>query len=260
MKAGIPSTLIDTLLNPIDWLVTNAETFLSAGVFVLAVFIVYKLLVRQVNGWEKRGLDENASFIVLRLFRWIAYAVVIVYMIHNFGFRLDSIASILAVAGGTVIGFASTNTIGNAISGLIIMGSRPFKIGDRVYYNNQFADIVSVDLIYTKMKTLDNVSISVPNQLLLQTAVTNYGKMGDTRRSITITKGFKTDFSQTEKSLIEAAQAVEGVLVDPKPYVQITNLGDKGAEYTLYYYITDLRKLQKIEANLRREIVTRGIL
>ncbi len=256
----IPSTLTDTFSKPIEWLIANTEALLYAGIFILAVFVGYKLFEGQVKKWESRGLDENASFIVLRFFRWIAYAAVAVYLIHNFGFKLDSIASILAVAGGTVIGFASMNTLGNAISGLIIMGSRPFKIGDLVYYNNQFAEITSVDLIYTKMKTLDNITISVPNQLLLQTSVTNYGKTGNTRRTIVVTKSAKEDSGELEKGLVEAAQAVEGILVDPKPCVQITNFDDKGIEYTLYYYITDMRKLSQIEADLRREIVARHIL
>ncbi|NIO38168.1 mechanosensitive ion channel, partial [Candidatus Bathyarchaeota archaeon] len=66
-----------------------------------------------------------------------------------------------------IIGFAAINTIGNAIAGLIVMTSRPFEVGDRIFFEGQFADIVSIDLIYTKMVTLDNVLISVPNQELL---------------------------------------------------------------------------------------------
>lgn len=76
-------------------------------------------------------------------------------------------AGFLALAGGTIIGFASMNTIGNVIAGTIVLISKPFKIGDRILFNKQFADVVPIDLIYTRMKTLDNVLISVPNQQLL---------------------------------------------------------------------------------------------
>jgi len=253
------TALTDTLSKLFEWLLTNAEAFLWAGIFILAVFIVYRVLVEQVRKWEERGLDENASFVIQRLFRWIAYIAVIIYIVHNFGFKLDTIGNYLAVAGGTIIGFAAMNTLGNAISGLIIMTSRPFKIGDRVFYNNQFADVVSIDLIYTKMRTLDNVSISVPNQLLLQTSITNYGKMGATRRNITVTRKYDDDFTETEGRLFEAARAVQGVLVEPTPYVHITSLGEKSVDYTLYFFITDLRKLPDIEAALRKEIIARRI-
>jgi small-conductance mechanosensitive channel len=60
--------------------------------------------------------------------------------------------------------------------------------------------------------------------------------------------------------LLEAARAVQGVLVEPIPYVQITSLSEKSVDYTLYFFITDLRKLTDIEATLRREIVARRIL
>ena len=59
--------------------------------------------------------------------------------------------------------YSKTDTIGNAIAGLIVMTSRPFRVGDRIFFNGQFADVVAIELIYTKMVTLDNVLVSVPN-------------------------------------------------------------------------------------------------
>jgi len=120
-----------------------------------------------------------------------------------------------ALAGGTIIGFAAMNTIGNAIAGIIVMTSRPFKIGDRIFFNGQFADIEAIDLIYTRMRTLDNVLVSVPNQELLKSEIDNYGKKRVVRRGCSITAGYELTAEQVEKALMEAASKVEEVLENP---------------------------------------------
>ncbi len=91
-------------------------------------------------------------------------------MIFNtLGIQIDFFLGLWVLAGGTIIGFASMNTIGNALAGIIIMVSRPFKIRDRLFFQEQYVVVEDIDLIYTRMRTLDNVVISVPNQILLET-------------------------------------------------------------------------------------------
>jgi small-conductance mechanosensitive channel len=79
----------------------------------------------------------------------------------------------IALVGGTVIGFASINTIGNMIARLIEMTNRPFGVGDRLYYNNQFVNVEGIEIIYTKVRTIDDVLLAIPNQELLKTEIEN---------------------------------------------------------------------------------------
>ena len=158
-------------------------------------------------------------------------------------------------SGGTIIGFAAINTIGNAISGLIVMTSRPFEVGDRIFLNEQFADVVAIDLIYTKMLTLDNVLVSVPNQELLKVEIDNYGKKKVVRRHCTVTPGFEYGSLDVEKALLEAASKVKGVLKEPKPYVWITKFQNYAVEYNLYVFINDIKRLPEIDAELHRKVL-----
>jgi small-conductance mechanosensitive channel len=154
-----------------------------------------------------------------------------------------------------VVGFAAINTIGNAIAGIIVMLSRPFEIGDRISYQGDFADVEEIDLIYTRMRTLDNVLISLPNQELLERQIENYGKDRILRRKRSITAGYDVDKETVENALFEAASRVEGILQDPEPYVWITELGNFAAEYTLYFYVNDVRILRRVEADVNREVL-----
>lgn len=165
------------------------------------------------------------------------------------------ISGLFTLLGGTIIGFAALNTLGNAIAGLIVMTSRPFRVGDRVFFNGQFADIEAIELIYTRMLTLDNVLISIPNQELLKAQIDNYGKTSVVRRQVVVTPGFEYDNRDVEGALLEAAARVPRVLREPKPYVRITDLQPFAVEYTVYVLINDIAGLREIDAELHREVL-----
>lgn len=238
------------------WISSNLGRIVFSAAAIIIVFVVYKLLTRQITRLkEQRKLEDNIAFTLKRVFQWIAGLAIIVVIIAQFGIEVGIIAGLLALAGGTIIGFAAMNTLGNAIAGIIVMTSRPFQIGDRIYFNNQFADVVAVDLIYTRMRTLDNVLVSVPNQELLKSEIDNYGKKTNVRRSCSITAGYALDPKNVEIALLEAASKVEGVLKEPKPYVWITEFGNFSVEYTLYVFVNQIRSLPKIDADLKRTVL-----
>lgn len=238
------------------WLLANWQSLAISAISAVVVYVAYRLLSKEITKLEKRNkLEENVAFSLKRAFKWFFVLIAIGIVIAQFGFDVGLIAGFLALAGGTIIGFASMNTIGNAIAGIIVMVSKPFKIGDRIFFNNQFADVVAIDLIYTRMKTLDNVMISVPNQQLLTTEIDNYGKKSAVRRSCSVTIGYELSSEIVEKALLEAAAKVEGVLKEPKPYVWVTNLYNFSVEYTLYVFISQIKMLPLIDSCLKRTVL-----
>ena len=160
-----------------EFISSNLHKIIFSVIAIVVVFAVYRLLTGQIRRLrEQRKLDENVAFTIRRIFQWLFALIMFAVIFAQFGIEIGIIAGLLALAGGTIIGFAAMNTIGNAIAGIIVMTSRPFKIGDRIFFNCQFADVVAIDLIYTRLKTLDNVLVSIPNQELLKSEVENYGK------------------------------------------------------------------------------------
>ena len=105
------------------------------------------------------------------------------------------------------------------------------------------------------MKTLDNIMISIPNQQLLTSEIENFGKKNIVRRNCSITVGYELSSEQVESVLLEAATKVEGVLKEPTPYVWVTDLQNFSVEYTLYIFISQMKKLPIIDSNLRRTVL-----
>jgi small-conductance mechanosensitive channel len=240
------------------WISSNAGKIVFLVAAVIVVVVIHRLLSRQINRLkEQQKLEENIAFTLKRIFQWIAILAILIIVVSMFVTDIGIIGGLLSLAGGTIIGFASMNTLGNAIAGIIVMTSRPFKIGDRIFFNGQFADVIAIDLIYTRMKTLDNVLVSVPNQELLKSEIDNYGKKNTVRRSCSITAGYEIAPELVESALLEAARKLikkQVILKEPKPYVWITNFGDYAVEYSLYVYINKIKLLPKIDATLMRTV------
>ena len=248
-----------SLLDPInalgEWILSNINTILILVISVIVGYVIYKLIAKEISRLKKqKRLEEHLAYTLNRIVKWVIFLVILSATLAQLGVTLGVISGLLTILGGTIIGFAAINTIGNAISGLIVMTSRPFRVGGRIFFNGQFADVVAIELIYTKMITLDNVLVSVPNQELLKAEIDNFGKKRVIRRHVTVTPGFEYDSRDVEKALLEAAEKLPRVLKEPKPYVWITKFQNYAVEYTLYVFINDIKGLPEIDAELHRTV------
>jgi len=218
-------------------------------VAVIVGYVLYKAIAREITRLkDEKRLEPHIAYTLTRISQWVVILTVLSVILATFGVTIGMMSGFLALLGGTVIGFASVNTIGNGIAGLIVMTSRPFRVGDRIFFNGQFADVVAIELIYTKMLTLDDVLVSIPNQELLKAEIDNFGKDNVVRRHVTVTPGFEYNNRDVERALLEAAGKVPRVLEEPKPYVWITRFQNYAVEYTLYAFINDINGLPEIDA------------
>ncbi len=238
------------------WILSNIENVLVSVAAVIVGYVLYKIASREIRRLkEQKKLEEHLAYTLTRISKWIALLAVLSAVLAQFGVTIGVISGLLTILGGTILGFAAINTIGNAIAGLIVMTSRPFRVGDRIFFNGQFADVVAIELIYTKMQTLDNVLVSIPNQELLKAEIDNFGKKRIIRRRVTVTPGFECNPEDVEKALLEAAGNVSRALKDPKPYVWITEFQNYAVGYTLFVFINDIKNLPEIDAELHRTVL-----
>lgn len=229
---------------------------LVAGITLLIGFIIYKIIVREIHALaSRRGVRRHVAFTLQRVTQWVVSIILFFILFGVLGIKLGTFGGIITAVTGTILGFAAVNTLGNAIAGLIVMTSKPFTLGDRIFFNDQYADVIDIGIIYTKMNTLDNVLISVPNQTLLTSQIENYGKKKLVRRKCTITAGFEYDFLTIQNFLFEALDQVKHIRANPEPYVRITNIEKFAVEYTLYYFISEVKLLRQIEGNVNKRVL-----
>ena len=158
--------------------------------------------------------------------------MLVVIVIVIMGVPEASIAAVLASAGVT-IGLALQGGLSNIASGIILLITRPFSIGNFVTVAGESGTVTDINIYYTTIQTADNKLITIPNSAASSSNITNYS-VADTRRiDITVLVAYGTDTETVKSAMLEIANANERVLKDPVPTAVIAKLGDKGIEFSL---------------------------
>jgi small conductance mechanosensitive channel len=248
--------MIDPLSNVGEWVLSNLNSIVVSFLTVIIGYVIYALVLGQIRKFRDQGkLGVSLAWTMTRIAKWLTGFIIVASIRGQFGVTVGVISGLFALVGGTILGFASINAIGNAIAGLIVMINKPFNVGDRIFFNNQLADVEGIAIIYTKMRILDNVLISIPNQELLKTEIDTFGRERAVRRAVKVTPGYEYESTAVEHALMEAAAGVPGVLKEPTPYVWIMNFLDYAVEYTLYVFFSDIKRMQEIDAALYRSVL-----
>jgi small conductance mechanosensitive channel len=171
-----------------DWLISPSGGI--RAIFQLAIVVVWVggLLAGSalVKGLAGRLIDRSTNASVLlrnfltRSAYWLTLAIGLVTMLSFFGVRTSPF---LAVFGGIsfILGFALQDTIGNVASGLMIMISRPFDVGDFVSAGSEAGFVEAMSLVSTKFRTPDNQIIQIPNSRVWSDVIAN-ASASETRR------------------------------------------------------------------------------
>ena len=145
----------------------------------------------------------------------------------------------VSVFMGVLVSLASSSALSNMMAGLVLTYTGAFRHGDRVKVGEAFGDIIETSLLVTRIRTIKNEDITIPNSLVLGTTVTNYTREATTRGLIlhtTITIGYDAPWRKIHELLVEAALATPDILHEPRPFVWQTSLNDFYVSYEINAY------------------------
>jgi small-conductance mechanosensitive channel len=169
---------------------------------------------------------------------------------------LPLLTSVFSVLFGIGFSFAAAGAIGNLIAGLVLSKWKPYTVGDHVEIgNNVYGDVMMFDILYTKIKTIKEEVISVPNLSVLMNKVLNYSYLGACIVHSKISIGYDYDRKIVETLLIKAALKTEDILSEPKPFVLISELASYSIVYEINAYSDQPNRLSTIYSNLHKNIL-----
>ncbi len=137
---------------------------------------------------------------------------------------------------GVLFSFGSSAAIGNMVAGVVLTYTRAFQIGDRVKIGDTVGDVTEKTLIVTRVRTIKNVAVTIPNGTVLSSAVVNYTTLAESRGLLlntTVTIGYDAPWTQVHALLVDAARRTDHVLSEPAPFVLQTSLDDFYVSYQL---------------------------
>lgn len=221
-------------------------------------FLVLGSIVRRVmqNKFLKRfDIDHGLRFTLGRVAQYI---IVVIGVLISFQFLEINLTSLAVVFGllSVGIGFGLQNITANFISGLIIMFERPISVGDRVQVGDKEGDVTEISIRSTKIRTLNNISIIVPNNQFVENDVVNFSHGDPTfRLDINVGVSYSSDLDKVLKALNEIAEEHPKVMKTPKHQVHLTNFGDSSWDMELRVWIPNVKERYTLRNELNQAIV-----
>lgn len=183
-----------------------------------------------------RGSAQTAM-LAQRFVKYGLYIIVLMTVLGALGFDvkvLAGAAGLLTVA----IGFASQTSASNLISGLFLVGERPFVVGDTIRIGQTVGEVVAIDLLSIKLRTFDNLYVRIPNESVIKTELTNLTHYPIRRFDLPVSVAYRTDLAQVRALLVDVARASSRGLDEPEPKVFFLGYGDSGMQLQLSAWST----------------------
>ncbi len=265
---GIAETLINWITSPIKHALAGLINYLPNLFTVGVISIVTHYIIKFVK-FVATEIESGALVIEGFYPDWARPTLSIVtFLIYAFSFIIifpylpgsDSpIFQGVSVFVGVLFSFGSSSAISNAVAGLVITYMRPFKVGDRIKIGDISGDVIEKSLLVTRIRTIKNENITVPNSTVLGGSTTNYTTSAKEIGLILhsgVTIGYDVPWKQVHELLINAALATKGVLNEEnrKPFVLQTSLDDFYVSYQINIYTEDSQRMAGIYSELHQNI------
>ena len=164
----------------------------------------------------------------------------------------------LSIFVGFLISLGSTSLITNIISGIVLTYSRGLKIGDRVKIGETIGDVVDRTLLITRVRTIKNVVITIPNVVVMQNEIINFSSEARDAGLIlhtSVTIGYDEPWRNVQKLLVTAALETVDIMEYPEPYVLKTSLDNHYITYELNAYTDRPLLMEDIYSELHQNIL-----
>ena len=228
-----------------------------AAFAVLALFWVLAATVRALLRlvFKRVISDLTVENLLKQLAYYAIWAVGILVAADVLGFEPGAVITGLGLTG-LALGFALKDIISNFVSGIIILGLRPFEIGDEIVVGQTEGTVQRIELRATEIRTYDGRLVLVPNSELFTSRVTNNTAAPVRRAAVEVPVGYGTDLKTAEDALLRAAKAVSAVLDAPEPSVRLRQLGPTDVLMELRFW-TDSRRadLLATKSSVRHAVV-----
>lgn len=158
---------------------------------------------------------------------------------------------------GILFSLGSSSAISNMVAGIVLTYMRPYKIGDRIKVGEVMGDVIEKNLLVTRLRTIKNEDITIPNATILSGHTVNYSTVAKTMGLVlntTVTIGYDVPWQTVHNLLISAAEATEGIMADKKPFVLQTGLNDFNVSYQLNAYTALSNQMAAIYSRLHQNI------
>jgi small-conductance mechanosensitive channel/CRP-like cAMP-binding protein len=186
----------------------------------------------------------------------IAVLLLILFLVVSGVFKLDLTTILVSSAVfSAVIGLALQDILGNVISGVALHIERPFQVGDWVEVADQRGEVVEMSWRATRIRTLENNYVVIPNSNIAKERITNYKAPSPVlAQYLRVGTSYEAPPHKVKRAILEIAAQTSGVLKEPPPQVRTIDYGDFAIEYELKFWIDEYERHPSIQDDLKSRI------
>ena len=211
----------------------TAQNLLAAAialvVCIIAIWIVMKILRRIMD--RSKMAPSLANFILKVVKIALEFAAILI-VAGSLGFDVTALLAVFSLLG-LAISLSVQNLLGNLVSGVVLLMTKPIADGDFVEAGDAAGVVKNIGLFYTELTTLDNKVISVPNSDLSSAKIVNYTREENRRVDLVIGASYDCAIADVKKALYDAIARTDKVLADPAPQVLVEEYGASVIKYTV---------------------------
>ncbi len=256
---------IQELLAPILEMLQTDSIFAKIIIAILIFFIGWNIisLITKIfsNTLKKRNFDETLRPFISNLILWGLRAFLFITTASYLGIETTSFVALLG-ALGFAIGMAMQGALANFAGGVIILVTKPYKVGDLVEMQDSLGVVKEIRLFNTILLSPENKTIILPNGAISNGNITNYTVEGLIRVDLSVGISYTADIQKAKDTIMQVLQADKNVLKTPAPFVGVVELGDSSVNlavrpysspdkyWNVYFEINEKMKLALDNANI----------
>ena len=198
----------------------------------LVAFFIGRLVIRWIRkivrrSFERSGADKGVEQFVDSLLKYGLYALLVFSLISSLGFDTTSVAAVLA-SGGVAIGLALQGSLSNFAGGVLILLLKPFVVGDYIIEdtNGKEGTVKEIQIFYTKLSTIDNKTIVIPNGMLTNNSITNATAKDERQLDLRVSISYDADIRQAKNVIEELLEKDECIIKNEQINVFVHELAD----------------------------------
>jgi len=265
---GWSNYLFDLIFSSFGQIFTAIWHYFPNIIKIAAIIIVMRYFVKAVRyifaeiedeKLQISGFHPDWAMPTFTIIRFLLYAFMFVLIFPLLPGSDSTIFKGVSVFLGVLLSLGSSSAIANMVAGLVITYMRPFKIGDRINIGNTTGNVIEKTLLVTRLKTIKNEEITIPNSAVLSGNTVNYSTFTKEKGegliiNTTVTLGYDIPYKTVYAALIEAALRTNLIEKQPKPFVLQTSLDDFYVSYQLNAYTKHANKQALIYSDLHQNI------
>ena len=241
----------------------NIPNIISFGIKVLLALIFFfvggKIIkwIRKIvrRSFERTGADTGVMQFVDSMLKFGLYALLIFMIATNFGVESSSVAALIASAG-VAVGLALQGSLSNFAGGILILLLKPFAVGDYIAVTQEGIEgtVKEIQIFYTKMATVDNQTVVVPNSILTSNSLTNVTARPERKLDLKVGISYDADMKKAKQIVEDMLRSDPSVIQDEEIMVFVSDLADSAVIIGLRawikteeYWATRWRLLEQIK-------------